>query len=255
MTWRRWEAGLAWLALVFLYAPVLVLIVFSFNDSRMSASWQGATLRWYAELTRDASLWAALHNSLLVATVSSLVATALGVCAALAMDSRGAGIQRIVLTTVLLPLIVPEVMLGIALLLFFVMLKVPLGLATVTIGHIVFNIPLVVVIVQARLRRLDPTLHEAALDLGATSRQALMRVGLPLLWPAIAGSLLTAFTVSLDDFIVTFFTAGPGASTLPLKVYSMIRSGVSPVINALSAALVMASMALLACAVLLQRRA
>ena len=253
MIWRGWERGLALLTLVFLYAPIAVLVVFSFNDSRSSAAWQGVSWRWYGELIRDASLWAALHNSLIVASVSSLASTILGVAAALALERRPATTQRMLVAGLLLPLVVPEVMLGISLLLFFVIMHVPLGLLTVTIGHIVFNLPVVLVVMRARLRRLDPALHEAALDLGATPWQALYRVSLPLLWPAIAGALLMAFTVSMDDFIVTFFTAGPGSTTLPLKVYSMIRSGVSPVVNALSASLVLVSMAFLTLALLLQR--
>jgi spermidine/putrescine transport system permease protein len=154
----------------------------------------------------------------------------------------------------LLPLVVPEVMLGVALMLFFVTIKVPLSLLTVTIGHAAFNLPVVMVIVRARLRKIDPHLLQAAYDLGATPWNAFRRVTLPLLAPAILGGVLMAFTISLDDFIVTFFTGGPGSTTLPLKVYSMIKSGVSPEINALSTVLVVLSMALVALAAVLQRR-
>jgi spermidine/putrescine transport system permease protein len=152
-----------------------------------------------------------------------------------------------------LPLVIPEVMMGVALMMFFVLIRLPLSLLTVTIGHAAFNLPIVVLMVRARLHKLDPALVEAARDLGATPWQAFRRVTLPLLMPAILGSVLMAFAVSLDDFIVTFFTAGPGSTTLPLKVYSMVRSGVSPEINALSAILVVVSMALIALALLLQR--
>jgi ABC-type spermidine/putrescine transport system permease subunit II len=189
-----------------------------------------------------------------VATVSTAVAAVLGVSAAVGLESLPVRKQRIVEGAMLLPLIVPEVMLGIALMLLFVTVKWPLSLVTVTIGHAAFNVPVVMVIVRARLRKLDPHLLEAATDLGATAWQAFRRVTLPLLWPAIAGSVLLAFTISLDDFIVTFFTGGPGSTTLPLKVYSMIKSGVSPEINALSAVLVVLSMALVALAAALQRR-
>jgi spermidine/putrescine transport system permease protein len=154
----------------------------------------------------------------------------------------------------LLPLVMPEVMMGVALMLFFVMIKLPLSLVTVTIGHAAFNLPVVMVMVRARLRKLDPGLEEAARDLGATPWQAFQRVTLPLLMPAMIGAALMAFTISFDDFIVTFFTAGPGSTTLPLRVYSMIKSGVSPVINALSAVLVLTSMALIGLSLLLQRR-
>lgn len=153
-----------------------------------------------------------------------------------------------------MPLIVPEVMLGVALMLFFVTVKWPLSLVTVTIGHAAFNVPIIMVIVRTRLRKLDSHLLEAAYDLGATPWQAFRRVTLPLLAPAIIGGVLLALTISLDDFIVTFFTGGPGSTTLPLKVYSMIKSGVSPEINALSAVLVVISMTLVAAAAALQRQ-
>jgi spermidine/putrescine transport system permease protein len=182
------------------------------------------------------------------------VAAILGVAAAVGLESLSPRKQRIIEGAMLMPLIVPEVMLGVALMLFFVTIKWPLSLVTVTIGHAAFNVPVVMVIVRARLRKLDPHFLEAAYDLGATPWQAFRRVTLPLLAPAIVGSVLLAFTISLDDFIVTFFTGGPGSTTLPLKVYSMIKSGVSPEINALSAVLVVVSMALVAVAATLQRR-
>lgn len=154
----------------------------------------------------------------------------------------------------MLPLVIPEVMMGVALMLLFVTVHVPLGLTTVILGHIVFNIPLVTIMIRTRLRKLDPMLREAAADLGADSWQVFRYVTLPLLRPAIWGAVLVAFTVSLDDFLVTFFTAGPGATTLPLKVYSMIKSGVTPEINALSALLLVVSMIGVAGSLYLQRR-
>jgi spermidine/putrescine transport system permease protein len=163
-------------------------------------------------------------------------------------------LQQTIEGGLVLPLVIPEVMMGVALMLFFVMLKIPLGLATVILGHIVFNIPLVTIMLRARLRKLDPALREAAADLGAGSWQVFRYVTLPLLRPAIWGAVLVAFTVSLDDFLVTFFTAGPGATTLPLKVYSMIKSGVTPEINALSALLLVISMACIGLSLHLQRR-
>lgn len=240
--------------LLFLYLPIVVLIVYSFNAANLAASWQGFSLHWYRLLARDYALAAALQNSLLIATVSTGIATLLGVGAAIGLE-RVLWRRRAWLDAALLvPLVMPEVLMGVALLLFFVMVKVPLGLLSVTIAHAAFNVPLVMVVVRARLRKLDPHLEEAARDLGATPWQALRRVTLPLLRPAIAGAALLAFTVSLDDFVVTFFTAGPGATTLPLKVYSMIKTGISPEINALSALLVLVSMGLVALSLLVQRR-
>lgn len=240
--------------LLFLYLPIVVLIVYSFNAANLAASWQGFSLHWYRLLARDYALAAALQNSLLIATVSTGIATLLGVGAAIGLE-RVLWRRRAWLDAALLvPLVMPEVLMGVALLLFFVTVKVPLGLLSVTIAHVAFNVPLVMVVVRARLRKLDPHLEEVARDLGASPWQALRRVTLPLLRPAIAGAALLAFTVSLDDFVVTFFTAGPGATTLPLKVYSMIKTGISPEINALSALLVLVSMGLVALSLLVQRR-
>jgi len=170
--------------------------------------------------------------------VSTVGATCLGGLLALGMEGMPHRRQQILEGGLVLPLVIPEVMMGVALMLFFVMVKMPLGLTTVILGHIVFNIPLVTIMIRTRLRKLDPLLREAAADLGADS------------W----GAVLVAFTVSLDDFLVTFFTAGPGATTLPLKVYSMIKSGVTPEINALSALLLVVSMMCVALSLHLQRR-
>jgi spermidine/putrescine transport system permease protein len=254
MNRRTWLLGASLANVLFLYAPILVLIVFSFNASRLSASWQGFTLAWYRQLAGDAALLAAVQNSLLVGITSTAIATVLGIGAALGLERLPVAGRRIVEGAMLLPLIIPEIMMGVALMLFFVLIQLPLSLVTVTIGHAAFNLPVVMIIVRARLRKLDPSLEEAARDLGATPWQAFHRITLPLLMPAILGAVLMAFTFSLDDFIVTFFTAGPGSTTLPLRVYSMVKSGVSPVINALSAVLVLVSMALIGTSLALQRR-
>lgn len=247
-----WRASVGNMA--FLYLPIAVLIVFSFNPSKLSASWQGFTLKWYGVLARDQALIAATWNSLFVALVSTVIATGLGVGAALGIERLSLRRQQIIEGAMLLPLVIPEVTMGVALMLFFVTVKWPLGLWTIIIGHTAFNVPVVMVIIRARLRKLDPRLDEAAADLGATAWQAFRRVTLPLLQPAILGAALIAFTISFDDFIVTFFTAGPGSTTLPLKVYSMIKSGVSPEINALSAILVFLSMSLVGLSLIFQRR-
>ena len=240
--------------MLFLYVPVFLLIVFSFNTSPMSIVWQGASLKWYDQLFSDRALLEVTQNSLMVAVSSTVVAVVLGTGAAIALERRRGRGSNILNAALLLPLVIPEILMGIALLLFFVMIQVPLGLGTVTIGHIVFNLPLVTLVIRTRLRKLDPQLEEAARDLGATSWQAFRKVTLPLLQPAIIGSALMAFTVSLDDFVVTFFTTGPGATTLPLKVFSMIKTGITPEINALSALLVGISMVLISMSVFLQQK-
>src|SRR5213592_2658534 len=233
---RVWLLSVSLADLLFLYLPIGVLILFSFNASRLSATWQGFTFQWYRALAADEALMASLQNSLLVASVSTMIATVLGMSAAVSLERFQFRRQQVVEGALLLPLVMPEVMMGVALMLFFVTIK----------------LPVVMVMVRARLRKLDPGLEEAARDLGATPWQAFQRVTLPLLMPAMIGAALMAFTISFDDFIVTFFTAGPGSTTLPLRVYSMVRSGVSPVINALSAVLVAISIALITLALTLQ---
>jgi spermidine/putrescine transport system permease protein len=250
----RWLLGVSVANLVFLYLPIVVLTVFSFNASRLSSEWRGFTLQWYRDLAVDAALWSALRNSVLIACISTGLSLVLGVGAAIGLERVSSRVRQWMDGVLVLPLVIPEVMLGVALMLLFLLMNIPLSLVTMTIGHVVFTLPLVIVILRARLRKLDPRLEEAARDLGASEWQAFSRVTLPLLTPALVGAALMAFTVSFDDFIVTFFTSGPGSTTLPLRVYSMVKAGVSPEINALSTILVVVSMGLVAGAVLFQRR-
>ena len=248
-----WLTATAALNLLFLYVPILVLIVFSFNASRYSASWHGFTGQWYRALLDDRTLLESVWNSVIVAVSSTAIAVILGVPAAIGLERLVPSRQRLAEAGLVLPLVIPEIMLGVSLMLLFVTIHWPLSLLTVTVGHAAFNLPVVILIVRARLRRLDPHLTEAARDLGATAAQAFRRITLPLLLPAIAGGALMAFTISFDDFLVTFFTGGPGSTTLPLKVYSMVKAGVSPMINAISAIIVLISMGCVAAALLLQR--
>lgn len=201
----------------------------------------------------DVALLDACQNSLIVGVSSAVIATLLGMMMAIGMEPLGEKSLRHFDGAIALPLVIPEIMLGVALLLFFVSLTIPLGLMTITIGHVAMNIPVVMLMVRARLRKLDPQLTEAAYDLGATPVHVLRFVTLPLLTPSIIGAMLLAFTLSLDDFIVAFFTAGPGSTTLPLKVYSMVKSGVTPEINALSTILLIISMAGIGVSLHLQR--
>jgi spermidine/putrescine transport system permease protein len=270
---NRWgQSGQPWLylnaalAFAFLYLPILILIVYSFNDSRYNAVWRGFTLRWYASLFNRSdglsignndigdSILTALQNSLWVAGISTIVATVLGTLLAIALERYRFRSHSIITALVYLPIVMPDLTLGISLLVFFSLcfklienltgMYWVLGLPTVIVGHITFSISFVVVIVRARLADLDPTLEEAAIDLGATPRQTLWRVTLPLLLPAIVSGALLAFTLSLDDFVVTFFIAGIGSTTLPLFVYGMIKFSVTPAINAISTLMLFASMGL-----------
>ena len=249
----RWLTGISAGTLVFLYGPIVVILIFSFNASKISAVWEGGTFYWYRQLAENHALWLATSNSLIIGGISTLVSLALGIGAAVYMERGRASSQPLLEGILLLPLVIPEVMLGVALLLFFVMIEWPLGLATVTIGHCVFNLPLVIMVLRARLRKIDPVWEDAARDLGATPWQAFVHITFPLLRPALLGAGLMAFTLSLDDFVVTFFTTGPGATTLPLKVFSMMRTGITPEINALSALLVTVSMLLIGISLVFQR--
>lgn len=224
-----------------LHLPVLVLAVFSFNASRYSVEWTGATLAWYRALLSRADVAQALRLSLIVALVSTIAATAFGTLLALALERHRFRGRAALDAAVTLPIVTPEIVMGISLLLLFAALRVPLGMTTVIVAHIAFNVSFVVVVVRARLAGMDPALEEAALTLGATEWRAVRRVTLPLLAPGIVAAALLAFTMSLDDFVITFFVSGPGTTTLPVLVYGMARRTVEPTINAVSTLLVAAT--------------
>jgi spermidine/putrescine transport system permease protein len=238
----------------FLYAPILILIVFSFNSSRFVSTWQGFSLRWYGELFNDAAMGAALKNSLIVAVVSTLLSTVFGTMVSLAMERHQFRAKLAFDALLYLPIIIPDIAMAVMLLLFFVLSKFGLSLTTIIISHVAFNISFVAVVVRARLVGFDRSLEEAAQDLGANELQTFWHVTLPLLMPGILGGALLAFTLSLDDFVITFFTAGVGSTTLPLRIYSMVKLGVTPEINAISTLLVVASMTLLMGSLFLQRK-
>jgi spermidine/putrescine transport system permease protein len=223
---------------VLLHLPVAVLVLYSFNASRYAASWSGVTLEWYRRLLQRPDILRALRLSLEVATVSTLIATALGTLLALGLARRSFRGKQAVEGGLYLPIVTPEIIVGIAMLILFAALRVPLGVGTIIIAHVAFNIPFVAVVVLARLRGMDRTLEEAALVLGADEATAFRRVTLPLLAPGVLAGALLAFTLSLDDFVITFFVSGPGSTTLPVLVYSMVRRGIEPTINAVSAVLV-----------------
>jgi spermidine/putrescine transport system permease protein len=223
---------------LFLFAPLIVLFIYSFNASK-GGSWGGFSLVWYEKLFLASSdLWRAFGNSVLIAFGSALAATALGTLAAVGTERYSFWYKPYVKGMSFLPMILPEIVVGVSLLVFFAGVGLKLGMLTVWIAHTTFNIPYVYLLVSARLEESDPSIVEAARDLGANETQTLFRVILPMAAPGIASSFLTAVTLSLEDFVITFFVSGPGATTLPLYIYSAIRFGVSPVINALSAVMV-----------------
>jgi len=239
-----WCATLATYA--FLYVPLAVVVLFSFNDSELNASWVGFTTRWYGKLFSDGAMLQAAANSLFIAVLSSLVATLLGTMAGIAMHRwRPLLLPFLVLT----PVAMPEILLGVSLLLFFrQVLDLTLGMLSILIAHITFSIGFVAIIVRARLAGMDESLFEAARDLGATPWQTFRRVTLPLILPGIVAGFLMAFTLSIDDFVITFFVAGVGMTTLPLQIYSMIKVAVTPEVNAVSTLLMALTLTLIAVA-------
>jgi putrescine transport system permease protein len=219
----------------FLYGPILLLVVYSFNASRLVTVWGGASMRWYAALLQDAQLIASVRTSLLVALVSAVIATLNGTLAAIALVRFGHFRTRTVFVgAIYAPLVMPEVILGLSLLLLFVALGLERGFWTIVAAHATFTMCFVTVVVRSRLVGFDRSLEEAAMDLGAGPARTFLAITLPLIRPAIAAGFLLAFTLSLDDLVIASFTAGPGSTTLPMRVYSQVRLGVSPEINAIS---------------------
>jgi spermidine/putrescine transport system permease protein len=241
LTWflNGWTAAV----FVFLYLPILILVVYSFNASRLNIVWHGLTLEWYARLLQNAPLLRAAQNSLVIATISTTCSVILGTAGAWLLHRyrfRGA---RTIQTLSAVPMVMPEILMGISLLIFFAAAGLRLGFTTVIIGHVTFCFPFVLVAVQARLKGLDPAIEEAALDLGATPLQAFWLVIVPCLRPAIMAGALMAFTLSMDELIVTFFTTSAASATLPIRVFGMAKVGLNPTLNALSALFVVATIA------------
>ncbi|MDD3903543.1 MAG: ABC transporter permease [Sphaerochaeta sp.] len=230
------------LTIVFLFIPLFVVVFFSFNSAK-GMQWQGASLIWYEKLIFDSpSLWAAFKNSLIIALTSSLTATMLGTLAAIGIKWYRFHGKSYITTISYLPMVLPEVIIGISMLIFFSAVKIRLGMFTIFVAHTTFNLPFVFMMVSARLDEFDYSTVEAARDLGANERQTLTKVIIPSVIPAILSGFLMCITMSLEDFVITFFVSGPGSGTLPLYVYSMIRYGVSPVINALSFVMILGTM-------------
>jgi spermidine/putrescine transport system permease protein len=242
----------AWLVYVFLYAPIAILVLFSFNKTSQTAVWQGFTLEWYRSLAGNALILTAVRNSLVVGAVATVIATVFGTLAALALgryEFRGKGFTRNLLY---LPIIIPEIVVGAALVTFFGVVGLRLSLASVVIAHVVFSVSYVAIVVRARLSGFDRSLEEAALDLGARPVQTFWRVTLPLVLPGIVSGALLVFTVSIDDYVITSFVAGVGATTLPLQIYSMLKVGVTPEVNAVSTLLLVLTIVLITVAQWLQ---
>lgn len=241
----RWVAAIAALGYLFLHAPLIALVVFSFNDSKFSASWTGFTLDWYRRLFERDDILDGLRRSLIVGLIATAVATTLGTLLALALARHRVRGRRAVESLLYLPIVTPEIIMGISLLSLFVFAGVPLGLGAITVAHIAFCISFVTVVVGARLRGMDEHLEEAAMILGADEWSAFWKVTVPELRPGIVAGALLAFTMSFDDYVITSFVSGTGSATLPVVVYGMVRRNIEPSINAISTIIVVVTAALL----------
>lgn len=253
----RFPAAVTAFALVFCYLPLVALVVNSFNASRFGSTWQGFSLRWYERLfgTTGSDLWEALTLSLTIAAIAALASMVLGTFAALALHRYRSPLQKAHLSLIYLPTVLPDILMGISLLLVFAAASVPLGKTTIILAHITFCISYVALVVLGRLADFDESLIDAARDLGATATAAFLRVRMPLLAPGIIAGGLLAFTLSIDDFVITYFTTGPGTTTLPLKIWSMAKhSKEMPVINALSTFLLVFTFLAVAIALRLTRK-
>ena len=246
----------AWTGVVmlFFYLPIAVLVLFSFNESRLNIVWTGFTLEWYTSLWSDTVLVRALKNSLIVAVFTTAISLVLGTAGAWLLHRYRYRAASVLETLAFLPMIVPEVILGVSLLILFVTIGLQLGYTTIIISHVTFCFPFVMASVQARLAGLDPALEEAALDLGATPVQAFTKVLIPYLMPALVSGGLMSFTLSLDELIVTYFTASAGTRTLPLEIFGRVKKGLDPSLNAISTVFIVVTVLALLITEVIRRR-
>ncbi len=233
------------LILLFLYAPIVTLMVFSFNDSKSRAKWGGFTLKWYQSMFNDPVIMKSLYYTLAIALLSAIIATAIGTAAAIGIQTMRRRTKETIMNVTYLPVLNADIVTGIAFMLFFIGIGLKLGFSTMLIAHITFNIPFVILSVLPKLKSMNKFTYEAALDLGATSMTAVRKVILPEIAPNIITGFLLAFTLSLDDFVISYFTAGNGVSNLSITIYTMTRRGIKPEINAISTVLFMAILILL----------
>ncbi len=243
--WGKILKGYSFALYVFLYAPILVMVVFSFNDSKLLAVWRGFSLRWYDTLIEDPTVWRAIYNSVWVALLTAVISMVLGTMTAFVMIRYSFRGKTILDSSLYFPVVIPEITEALSLLLFYVFTGIPLGAFTVVIGHVAFAISYATIVIRARLVGFDRSVEEAAKSLGANELRTFFHVTLPLILPGVIAGGLLAFTVSYDDFIKTAFTAGPGFQTLPLRIYAMAsRGGVSPQLNALATITLVVSLGL-----------
>ena len=241
----RWLIGVTLAVYAFLHLPILVLVVFSFNDSKFSASWIGFTFDWYYRLLERPDILRGLKASLIVGGAATVISAVLGTLVALALARHRFRGRTALEGFLYVPIVTPEIVVGISLLILFALMKIPLGLTTIIIAHVAFCLSFVVIVVLARLEGMDQNLEEAAMILGADEITTFWKVTVPQLWPGILSGALLAFTMSFDDFVITSFVSGSGSSTLPIVVYGMVRRNIEPSINAISTIILLVTTALI----------
>lgn len=242
------------LVFIFLFLPIIILVVYSFNKSRMNIIFEGFTLEWYKTMFTNRDLLEAFTNTMIIAITSTVVSTIIGTIGAVGLYKYDFPFKGLINKLIYIPIVIPEIVLGISLLSIYTLMKLELGMPTLILSHIAFSIPFVIVSVRSNLSQMIITYEEAAQDLGANPINTFFKVTLPTIMPGVISGATLAFTLSLDDVVISYFTAGPGSNTLPLKIYSMIKTGITPDVNALSTIMLLVTITILTLSAIKQSR-
>lgn len=242
------------LVLLFLYLPIIILIIYSFNTSKMNIIFEGFTFNWYKSLFQNKELLEALFNTLIIAITSTVISTVIGTIGAVGLNKYNFPFKNLINKLIYIPIVIPEIVLGISLLSVYTLTKMELGIFTLILSHIAFSIPFVIVSVRSTLSNTINTYEEAAKDLGASNLRTFFEIIIPSIMPGVISGATLAFTLSLDDVVISYFTSGPGSNTLPLKIYSMIKTGISPDVNAMSTLMLLVTIIILTSSAIIQSR-
>ena len=242
------------LVYAFLYLPIIVVVLFSFNTSRLNIQFEGFTLEWYSKMFQNELLMNAFWNTIIVAAVSTFLSTTIGTLCAVGLNRFEFKLTKLVSTTLYIPIVIPELVFGIAMLILFSSIHMPMNLFTLIVSHVTFSLPFVVITVRSRLAGFDRSIEEAARDLGANEIHTFFRVTLPMIAPGVISGAMLALTLSLDDVVVSFFTSGPESQTLPLRILGMVKKGISPDVNALSTLMIVGTVTILLMTTLIQNK-
>ena len=242
------------LVYAFLYLPIVVAVLFSFNSSKLNIQFEGFTLEWYSKMFQNELLMNAFWNTIIVAAVSTFLSTTIGTLCAVGLNRFEFKLKKLVSTTLYIPIVIPELVFGIAMLILFSSIHMPMNLFTLIVSHVTFSLPFVVITVRSRLAGFDRSIEEAARDLGANEIHTFFRVTLPMIAPGVISGAMLALTLSLDDVVVSFFTSGPESQTLPLRILGMVKKGISPDVNALSTLMIVGTVSILLMTTLIQNK-